>query len=180
MPDGTFRACSQAPHHDLMALQRNGIFEKRLREKGVRKIVVGEVLEEWYFYSLAHPINVPADVKTNLERYLPTDIVGKILDGEKLKGLGKEELVKRFGEILSDWQIYLPVRLMKRDMPSLVARYEIRWVPERLRKEGVWLPELMSYEVSHVDDYLQNMSLIVQIEFTGHIWSPFLTLKNAS
>jgi carboxylesterase type B len=136
MPNGTFRACSQPPHHDLMALQRDGTLERKLREKGVRKIVVGEVQEEWYLYAIAHPVSSPADIKPNVERYFPTSLVEKMLEGEKLEGLGKEELFKRFGEILSDWQVYLPARLMKRDMPSLVARYEIRWTPERLRTEG--------------------------------------------
>jgi hypothetical protein len=51
----------------------------------------------------------------------------------------KDEVTRRFGEILSVAQVHLPVRILARNLVEngfLVLRYEIRWAPEALRLCG--------------------------------------------
>ena len=53
--------------------------------------------------------------------------------------MGKEELERLYGRILSEGQVHLPVRLFARDMVNAgfpVVRYEIRWTPEQVRPLG--------------------------------------------
>jgi carboxylesterase type B len=142
---GTFRGCVDnswmASVPDAMTWQRSGQFADNLMKKGVRSIIVGDLTEEWYLYSIAHPISNASDVSINLERYYPTDMVEKMMN--KYPKLGDdatpEECIRQFGVILSDWQVHLPVRMLARDLHKVkfpVLRYEIGWTPEQLRPEG--------------------------------------------
>ncbi|KAJ7623573.1 Alpha/Beta hydrolase protein [Roridomyces roridus] len=133
--DGDWLPISPSP----MEWQHSGAFATALREKGVRSILVGDLTEEWYLYSIAHPISGAEDIAPNLRRYYPSGMVDELVKmypklGEEAK---EEEVQRRFGEILSDSQVHLPVRMLVRDLHAAgfpVLRYEIRWVPER--KEG--------------------------------------------
>ncbi|RXW23456.1 hypothetical protein EST38_g2421 [Candolleomyces aberdarensis] len=142
---GTFRGClsddwiitSPGP----MERQRNGTFSRALQARGVRFVVFGDLTEEWYLYSIAHPIERAEDVITNLERYFSSSLVRDLVGQypalpPKAK---KKDLKRRFGEILSVAQVHLPVRVLARDLVDNgfpVLRYEIRWTPEELRPFG--------------------------------------------
>ena len=152
---GTFRGAWEPAwlgDTDPMAWQRSGELARGLRAHGVRSVVVGEVSEEWYLYSIAHPVASVDEFRRNLERYYQKDIVEKMLDvylgqesGPGGKPLGErtpEELARLFGEVASEGQVYLPVRLFARDMLAAgypLVRYEIRWTPEQLRPLGACL-----------------------------------------
>ncbi|KAF8514970.1 carboxylesterase [Gautieria morchelliformis] len=140
---GTFRGTSDGnflPDGE-MEWQSSGGFAKVLEEKGVLSIVVGDLTEEWYVYSLSDPIEGPADMEENLRRYYTDDIVTRMLNFyEKLPiNAGKDEYVRLYGQILSDGQVHLPVRLLHRDLHKHgfpVLRYEIRWTPPQVRRKG--------------------------------------------
>ena len=148
-----------------MAWQRSGELARGLRAHGVRSVVVGEVTEEWYLYSIAHPVTSEDELRRNLERYYRKDVVEKMLEvhlgqegeGESGKPLGErtpEELERLLGEVVSEGQVYLPVRLFARDMLAAgypLVRYEIRWTPEQLRKLGT-CDSLALKEVLRSDD----------------------------
>lgn len=149
---GTFRGClssdwiitSPAP----MARQRSGAFSSLLLTHGVKAIVIGELSEEWYLYSIAHPVSTLHDILPNLNRYFPEEVSHKLL--AKFKGLGEgakeEEFVRLFGEVLSVGQVYLPERILVRDLIKHkfpVLRYEIRWTPEEVRPFGTTLLALV-------------------------------------
>jgi hypothetical protein len=76
---GTFRGClsddwiitSPGP----MERQRNGTSSRALQARGVRFVVAGDLTEEWYIYSIAHPIDGAEDIVTNLERYFSSLLV---------------------------------------------------------------------------------------------------------
>ncbi|KAH9916951.1 carboxylesterase [Epithele typhae] len=127
---------------DTMDWQRSGGLARGLRAHGVRSVVIGDLSEEWYLYSIAHPVSTLADVERNLERYYHTDVVKKMLKiylAEKGEPATPEEAARAFGEVLSEGQVHLPVRLFARDMLAAgfpVVRYEIRWTPEQLRPLG--------------------------------------------
>ncbi|EED80621.1 predicted protein [Postia placenta Mad-698-R] len=142
---GTFRGClddswlSTTP--DPMIWQRSGDFARALKAKGVRSIVVGDLTEEWYLYSIAHPVRTVRDVRHNADRYYPAEVVERLLGMYRaLPDDAPEDEVKRlFGELMSDGQVHLPVRLLARDLMAAgfpVVRYEIRWTPEQLRPFG--------------------------------------------
>jgi hypothetical protein len=125
-----------------MTWQRTGGLAKGLWDKGVRSIITGDLKEEWYLYSIAHPVVSPRDITHNLERYYPIDVV------ERMRRIYRtlpedahvEDVERLFGEILSDGQVHLPVRLLVRDLHNAgfpVLRYEIRWTPEQLRPKGL-------------------------------------------
>lgn len=97
-----------------MERQADGMFAKLLKEKGVKSVVIGDLRDEWYLYSIAHPIKTPQDVRDNLRRYYRDDIVDRLL--KVYKPLGKnaspEACAKLFGRILSDGQgdlFFLPL-----------------------------------------------------------------------
>jgi hypothetical protein len=142
---GTFRGCldgawlSNSP--DPMTWQRTGGLARGLLEHGVRNVIVGDLSEEWYLYSIAHPIKQKQDIQKNLERYYPADIVQNMIkvywnlpdDAEA------EEFEKLFGVILGTGQVHLPVRLLHRyllqeNYPTF--RYTIKWTPEQVRPKG--------------------------------------------
>jgi len=144
-PYGTFRGCldgtwlSDVP--DPMAWQRTGGLARGLLEHGVHNVIVGDLSEEWYLYSIAHPIRHEADVQENLERYYPL-IVQHMIDlygRPPLADAKVEELEKLFGVIASAGQVYLPVRLLHRDLLQAgfpTFRYTIKWTPEKARPNG--------------------------------------------
>lgn len=147
--NGTFRGCFDgswmATDPDPMTWQRNGDLGRKLREKGVKSVVAGDTLEEWYLYSIAHPIEGPADIVPNLLRYYPQSIVDALTPKyPTLPNFATPEESKRlFGDILSDGQVNIPDRLLTRDLRHVgfpVLRYEIHWVPEQLRIGGRWCP----------------------------------------
>lgn len=142
---GTFRGCldgtwlSYSP--DPMTWQRSGGFAKALWDKGVRSVIVGDLTEEWYLYSIAHPLTSPKDIAPNLSRYYPDDVVQRMMGMYKTLSDNATipEIERLFGEMLSDGQVHLPVRLLARDLCNAgfpVLRYEIRWTPEQMRPKG--------------------------------------------
>ena len=149
---GTFRGCldgawlSNSP--DPMTWQRTGGLAHGLLEHGVRNVIVGDLSEEWYLYSIAHPIKQKQDIQKNLERYYPAEIVQGMIkvywnlpdDAEA------EEFEKLFGIILGTGQVHLPIRLLHRDLlqenyPTF--RYTIKWTPEQVRPKGKYREALI-------------------------------------
>ncbi|KAI0765875.1 carboxylesterase [Trametes elegans] len=139
---GTFRGCADSAwlgDSDAMAWQRTGGLARGLAAHGVQAVVAGEVTEEWYLYSIAHPVSTMADVEANLKRYYRDDVVRKMVDAYGQHPTEPEEVVRVLGKILSEGQVYLPVRLLARDLVSAgypVVRYEIAWTPEEGRPLG--------------------------------------------
>ena len=41
----------------------------------MKSIVVGDLTEEWYLYAIAYPVSTVDDIKTNLGRYYPLQVV---------------------------------------------------------------------------------------------------------
>lgn len=124
-----------------MTWQRSGQLARRLREKGVTSIAIGDLSEEWYLYAIAHPVHGPRDVFPNILRYYPRPIVERLV--KKYRTLSDDASAKEaetlMGEILSDGQVHVPVRLFVRDFYKAdfpVVRYEIRWTPEEVRPKG--------------------------------------------
>ncbi|KXN88001.1 hypothetical protein AN958_07813 [Leucoagaricus sp. SymC.cos] len=151
---GTFRSCL-APDWIItfpgpMARQRSGAFSASLRAHGIKGIITGDLTEEWYLYSIAHPISSPRDILPNLNRYFPDNVSKKLFErvGELFhwdgRGVGGSDdittpAVRLFGEVLSAGQVYLPGRILARDLVANgfpVVRYEIRWAPEAIRPLG--------------------------------------------
>ncbi|KAI9513297.1 carboxylesterase [Russula earlei] len=144
-PYGTFRGCldgtwlSDLP--DPMTWQRTGGLARGLLEHGVRNVITGDLSEEWYLYSIAHPIKRNQDIQENLERYYSPDIVQRLIElyGRPADDAKVEDLEKRFGIILSAGQVHLPVRLLHRDLLQAdypTFRYTIKWTPEQARPNG--------------------------------------------
>jgi hypothetical protein len=102
---GSFRGCTDGHwlHENPMQWQASGGLSHALKERGVRYIVVGDLPDEWFLYSIAHPISSPEDVLSNLERYFPGEFVGR-LDKLYPEAENQQDLEKRFGQILSDGQ----------------------------------------------------------------------------
>ena len=146
---GTFRGCREprwlGGDGDAMAWQRTGGLARGLAAHGVRSVAVGDLSEEWYLYSIAHPVRGMRDVARNLERYYRADAVKRMLEIYLGAGDGGEEdtaerAARVFGDVLAEGQVHLPVRLFARDMLAArfpLVRYEIRWTPEQLRPLGV-------------------------------------------
>ncbi|KAL0062266.1 hypothetical protein AAF712_010835 [Marasmius tenuissimus] len=131
-----------------------------------------DLTEEWYLYSIAHePIKSREDVRLNLLRYYRGNEVERMMAGrEPVKG----DWVRLFGEILSDWQVHVPVRMFARDMAKAgfpVVRYRIKWTPEKAREpvEGyvthgsdssLWhyrLPALENSDAGVADSWLNRI-----------------------
>jgi len=131
-----------------MEHQRSGELARGLKEHGVQSVVIGEVEEEWYLYSLAHPVRTREDAEVGLRRYLPEGVVQGLVREWEEKGRfeavnekdGETAMWERvFGEMLSTGQVYLPVRMLARDLCGAefpVVRYVIEWTPEQCRKGG--------------------------------------------
>ncbi|KAF8836936.1 alpha/beta-hydrolase [Paxillus ammoniavirescens] len=144
--NGTYRGCldgSWLPvSPDPMTWQRSGQLALKLREKGVTSIAIGDLSEEWYLYAIAHPIHGPDDVFPNILRYYPRPIVENLVKMYRTlpQSASADEAERLIGEILSDGQVHVPVRLFMRDFQNAgfpVFRYEIRWTPEQLRPKGL-------------------------------------------
>ena len=140
---GTFRGCLAddwvSVNPGPMARQRSGELGRGLLAHGVKCVVIGDLTEEWYLYSIAHPIAGPQDIQPNLERYFPTDVARNLIKEFRPPSADPKDAVKLFGEILSCGQVHLPVRIFAKDMAASgfpVLRYEIRWAPEQNRSEG--------------------------------------------
>lgn len=145
IPFGTFRGCLDGtwlPYvPDPMTWQRTGGLAQGLKAYGVRSITVGNLPEEWYLYSIAHPVASSAEISLNLERYYAASMVKGMVDLYKPlpEGASKDNVAQLFGEILSDGQVHLPVRILVRDLINAgfpVLRYSIAWVPDALRTLG--------------------------------------------
>jgi hypothetical protein len=123
-----------------MAWQRTGGLARGLLEHGVRNVIIGDLSEEWYLYSIAHPIKHKQDIQWNLERYYTSDVVQSMIELYGRPDDAKvEELVKLFGVILSTAQVHLPVRLLHRDLLQAgypTFRYAIQWTSEQARPNG--------------------------------------------
>jgi len=139
----TFRGCLDGSFipGDPMEWQRSGGFANALKEKGVRSIVIGDLVDEWVTYSASHPVKTVDDIRINLERYYQTDIVEKILQFyPSLPDDASEQAVKKlFGEVLAEGQVHLPIRILARDLYNSgfpVLRYQICWTPEQNRTSG--------------------------------------------
>ncbi|KAG6828499.1 hypothetical protein H0H92_007774 [Tricholoma furcatifolium] len=142
---GTFRGCLAddwlPTSPDPVAWQRSGGLANGLRAHGVKSIVIGDLSEEWYLYSIAHPIPMPRDIIPNLTRYFPEDVSRRFVDAWRKipDDAGSEEAEKLYGEILSCGQVHLPVRVLAEDLYNAeypVLRYAIEWVPEQSRTGG--------------------------------------------
>ncbi|KAF8075239.1 Alpha/Beta hydrolase protein [Lyophyllum atratum] len=180
---GTFRGCLSgdwlAVSPDPVTWQRSGGLAKGLREHGVRSIVVGDLSEEWYLYSIAHPIQTIGDIAPNLRRYVPTDVVDGFLGKWRKipEDKGSEEAQKVYGEILSCLQVHLPIRLLVEDLHAAefpVFRYTIEWTPEQNHIEGyvthgtdrcLWalrIPTLEPHQVEIAKRWLNRISMEIK------------------
>jgi len=144
---GIFRACLSDDwihtEPSPMARQKQGDFARGLRERGVRNVVVGELKDEWYIYSVSHPISSPEDVKRHLKRYFPERTVNRLLlcFGEISNDEDPEMAQRLFGRALSCALVHLPIRILHRDLLAAgfpVMRYVIEWTPEQLRPNGIF------------------------------------------
>ncbi|KAF8159277.1 carboxylesterase [Crassisporium funariophilum] len=142
---GTFRGCLADDWLSIMpgpmACQRSGDLARGLRAHGVKGVIIGDLIEEWYLYSIAHPINGPLDILPNLKRYFPAEVAENLLKAFPAlpDDAAADEAVKLYGDIMSCGQVHLPVRMFARDMEAgglPVLRYEIRWTPEQDRPLG--------------------------------------------
>ncbi|KAI0053722.1 carboxylesterase [Auriscalpium vulgare] len=142
---GTFRGCLDgtwlSADPDPMSWQRSGGLARGLQAHGVHSIILGDLSEEWYLYSIANPIEKPSDLVWNLERFYPADVVQKLLKCYVAlpDDADAEQLQRRYGVIASDGQVHLPVRLLHRDLLRAsypVFRYTIEWTPEQVRPKG--------------------------------------------
>ncbi|KII85983.1 hypothetical protein PLICRDRAFT_667399 [Plicaturopsis crispa FD-325 SS-3] len=143
--NGTFRGCLDgvwlASSPDPMTWQRSGGFARGLRSSGIRSVVIGDLTEEWYLYSIAHPVRTPQEIILNLRRYYTDKMVDDILGLYRTlpHDASREDIQRLFGEVLSDGQVHLPVRLFTRDLQKFgfpLLRYKIAWTPEQGRPEG--------------------------------------------
>ena len=173
-PYGTFRGCLADDWVTVehMAWQRSGELGRELLAHGVKCVVIGDLTEEWYLYSIAHPIKGPQDILPNLERYFPTDVARNLIKEFQPRAplADLEEAVKLFGEILSCGQVHLPVRMFAKDMAASgfpVLRYEIRWTPEQSRTAGESPSLIMKIYPFLMVDSFQVMSHMVAIECCG-------------
>ncbi|KAG8221138.1 Alpha/Beta hydrolase protein [Butyriboletus roseoflavus] len=144
--NGTYRGCLDGTwiptSPDPMTWQRSGQLARKLREKGLASIAIGDLSEEWYLYAIAHPVHGPRDVFPNILRYYPLQIVERLVEQYRTlsNGASVEEAERLMGDILSDGQVHVPVRIFVRDFYKAdfpVVRYEIRWTPEHVRPKGL-------------------------------------------
>ena len=172
-PYGTFRGCLADDWISVkpgpVAWQRSGELGRGLLAHGVKCVVIGDLTEEWYLYSIAHPIEGPQDILWNLERYFPTDVAKNLITEFRPPLADPKDAVKLFGEILSCGQVHLPVRIFAKEMAASgfpVVRYEIRWTPEQNRIEGkVAVPR--RYNIIYDILYSQVMSHMAPIGCCG-------------
>ncbi|KAH9836084.1 carboxylesterase [Rhodofomes roseus] len=126
-----------APPPEMMEWQRSGDFARGLKAKGVKYIIMGNLTEEWYVYGIIHPVHTMADCVTNMERYFSPDVTQKLFAAYPPlpDNPTPAQITKFMGTALSDAQVYIPLRILARDLANAgypVLRYEIGWVPEQL------------------------------------------------
>jgi len=126
---------------DPMSWQHSGHLARKLREKGVKGIAIGDLPDEWYIYAIGHEVNGSRDVLPNLLRWYPRTVAEKLMSLYKTlpESATAEEAKELMGIILSDGQVHVPVRLFARDFQQAgfpVFRYEIHWTPEQVRRNG--------------------------------------------
>ncbi|KAF9257137.1 carboxylesterase [Marasmius fiardii PR-910] len=174
---GTFRGAFDdswvSVDRDMMEYQASGDFGRNLVKKGVRSIVVGDLVAEWYLYAAANsPVDTKEQVKAGLMRYYRESEVDSMMEGREESEEGGWR--KTFGEILSDWQVYFPVRRLAGDMIKAgfpLLRYHVKWAPKASTDatEGyvthatdtlLWhyrLPSLQDGEVQVADAWLDRI-----------------------
>lgn len=108
IPYGTFRGCTDGTFipPNSMDHQASPSFASSLKAKGIKYIVVGDLSEEWYLYSIAHPITTYESIGKNLKRYYPDGIVDRIMAhyGDMRPDSTEEEFERMFGLMLSEGQ----------------------------------------------------------------------------
>jgi hypothetical protein len=135
-PWGTFRSCSDGSFLSpsspgSMAYQSSPAFASALREKGIKYLVVGDLKEEWYLYAIAHPIENYEDVRENLRRYYPDQIVGRFLEYYRVRARlgedsGREECFRIFGDMASQGQGILNLSLTTSEHYSTSQQFTYR------------------------------------------------------
>lgn len=126
-----------SPPPEMMEWQRSGNFARALKAKGVQYIIMGNLTEEWYVYGIIHPVSNMADITLNMERYYSAEVTAALLKcyPPLPDNATKDEITKYMGTALSDAQVYVPLRILARDLANAgfpMLRYEIGWVPEQL------------------------------------------------
>ncbi|KAG2363174.1 Alpha/Beta hydrolase protein [Suillus spraguei] len=132
---GTYRGCLDGnwipTTPDPMTWQRSGGLARALREKGRGVVPLRD----------RHPVQGPQDVFPNVLRYFPLSVVEKLVNMYRTlpSTATVEESMRLMGDILSDGQVHIPVRMFARDFQQAgfpILRYVIRWTPEQLRPKG--------------------------------------------
>jgi len=127
-----------SPPPEMMEWQRSGNLARGLKDKGVQYIIMGNLTEEWYVYGIIHPgITTMADCVVNMERYFSADVTQKLFACYPAlpDSPTQAQVTKFMGTALSDAQVYIPLRILARDLINAgypILRYEIGWVPEQL------------------------------------------------
>ena len=151
---GTFRGCSSIDwlpgnnagtneEWDQVERQANGDLARGLRAAGVKKVVMGELSEEWYLYAIAHkypgdsesttlsspdatPIKQKEWATDVVARYIPRHLAEKYVTAYEFKisppyvneddrsGLHAVETLA--GYALSAAQVYIPVRILEKEL----------------------------------------------------------------
>lgn len=154
---GTFRGSLSDDWVDvrpgLVEWQRSGGLARGLQGRGIKSVVIGDLTEEWYLYSIAHPIKGPQDILPNMERYYPKQVAQRMIAAfpQLPPNAGSKESARLYGEIMSLGQVHLPVRLFAEEMMSHgfpVLRYQIGWSPEQHRPYGKYRIRIMNWYTS--------------------------------
>ncbi|KZT66243.1 carboxylesterase [Daedalea quercina L-15889] len=125
------------PTPEMMEWQRSGNFARAIKAKGVQYVLMGNLTQEWYVYGLVHPVKTMEDFTLNMERYYSADVTALLLKcyPPLPSNATQDEVNKYMGTALSDAQVYVPLRILARDLINAgfpLLRYEIGWVPEQL------------------------------------------------
>ena len=126
---------------DQMAYQHSGQFARDLKAAGVKCIIMGDVLEEWGWYSGQHVCREPKDILPNAARWYPIDVAQAIVDSFQPLSSDPtpEECDKRLADVLAAGQVHLPIRILARDLINAsfpVVRYTFEKAPVALNLPG--------------------------------------------
>jgi len=159
---GIFRACLSddwiPAETGLMDSQRSGNFARGLRGRGVQSIVVGEVSDEWYIYSVSHPMSSPQDCRRHLMRHFSDRIVRRLMSCFKeIPEDGDLEAARAvLGQAFSCVLTHFPIRLLHRDLLEAdfpVIRYRIEWTPEQLCPNGKF-DDIIHSKIALFDEHI--------------------------